>query len=164
MNIRENWGQILEVLKRSKRANRFFSIATVDAEGNPHVTPIGHVFFRNDMTGFYFDEYSEAMPKNFESNRNVCLMAVNSSASYWLTSLLMGKFTSAPAVRLKGTVGDVRDATQEEIDLLNKSISATKFLKGHRLLWSHLTRVRDIDFYDFSPVKYPVMCDNLWAE
>ncbi len=105
-----------------------------------------------------------AMPRNFESNRNICLMAVNSSVSFWLISLLRARFSSAPAVRLSGTVGDIRSATQEEIDLLDESISPTRFLKGHKLLWGNLTKVRDIRFYGFVPAKYPVMCENLWAE
>ena len=106
MELEKNWGRILEVARQSKKANRFSSIATVDAQGNPHITPIGHVFFRSD----------------------------------------------------------IRSATQEEINLLQDSISITRFLKGHGLLWGNLTKVRDIKFYDFSPAKYPVMCENLWVE
>ena len=164
MNLTMNWNRILKVLVQSKKANRFFSIATVDSEGNPHITPIGHVFFREDGTCYYFDEYSEAMPRNFQSNRHVCVMAVNSSARFWLISLFRGQFRQAPAVRLKGIVGDRRDASKEEIEVLQKSISSTRFLKGHRLLWGNLTKVRDIEFYDFSPAEYPVMCDGLWLE
>lgn len=44
MDISKNWNEILNVLNSGKKSNRFFSIATVDQDGNPHVTPIGHVF------------------------------------------------------------------------------------------------------------------------
>jgi hypothetical protein len=71
MDLEKNWNWILDVVQESKKANRFFSIAAVDVDGNPHVTPIGHVFFRNDMTGYYFDEYSVAMPRNFESSCSI---------------------------------------------------------------------------------------------
>lgn len=162
MDLERNWDRILQVLDTAKRSNRFFSIATVDAAGNPHVTPIGHVFFRNDMTGFYFDEYSEAMPRNFESNRNICLMAVNSSSAFWLSALFKAKFNSAPGVRLMGTVGNARSTKSEELYMLQKSISFTRFLKGHKMLWGNLTTVRDMKFTSFSPAKYPVMCQDLW--
>lgn len=162
MDIKQHWPEILKVLKKGKKSNRFFSIATVDKNGNPHVTPIGHVFFRDDMSGYYFDAFSKAMPENFQSNRNICLMSVNSSTSFWLKSLFKGKFSSAPAVRLMGEVGDARDATKQEINQLKDSIKITRGLKGHKMLWSDLTRVRDMNFTEFSPATYPVMCEELW--
>lgn len=162
MNLEKNWDQILQVLRNSKKSNRFFSMATVDPAGNPHVTPIGHVFFRNDMTAYYFDAYSRAMPINFEHNRRVCVMGVNSSTGFWLKSLFRGQFDSAPAVRLFGEVSEVRSATQDEIDTLQRAIRVTRKLKGHTLLWNDLTRVRDIRFDGFSPASYPAMCEGLW--
>jgi uncharacterized pyridoxamine 5'-phosphate oxidase family protein len=162
MDLELNWSRILKVLANGKKSNKYFSIATVDADGNPHVTPIGHVFFRKDRSGFYFDEYSEAMPKNFETNRQICLMGVNSKSTFWFRALLLGRFSSAPAVRLMGTVGDPRDATSRELRVLRNSIANTRFLKGHKMLWGNLTTVRDLNFTSFSPAKYPVMCDDLW--
>lgn len=162
MEIEKNWPEILKVLGNAKKSNRFFSIATVDSDGNPHVTPIGHVFFRDDMTGYYFDAYSKAMPRNFEHSKRVCLMGVNSSPGFWLKSFFKGQFNSAPAVRLFGEVGEARQATQDEVDKLQSTIRITRRLKGHKLLWSDLTRVRDIKFDSFSPATYPVMCEGLW--
>jgi len=52
MDLEKHWPEILKVLGNAKKSNRFFSIATVDSDGNPHVTPIGHLFFRDDMTGY----------------------------------------------------------------------------------------------------------------
>ena len=163
MDIKQHWPEILNVLKSGKKANRFFSIATVDKNGNPHVTPIGHVFFSDDMTGYYFDAFSKAMPENFQNNKKICLMSVNSSTGFWLTSLFKGKFSSAPAVRLMGEVSDIRDATPQEIQQLKDSIKITSKLKGHKMLWGDLTRVRDMKFTEFSPATYPVMCEDLWA-
>ncbi len=162
MDIKQHWPEILNVLKNGKKSNRFFSIATVDKNGNPHVTPIGHVFFRDDMSGYYFDAFSKAMPENFQTNRKICLMSVNSSTGFWLKSLFKGKFDSAPAVRLMGEVSEARDATTEEIKQLKNSIKITSPLKGHKMLWNDLTRVRDMKFNEFSPAKYPHMCEDLW--
>jgi len=162
MELEKHWQEILKVLQNGKNSNRFFSIATVDPEGNPHVTPIGHVFFRDDMTGYYFDAYSKAMPKNFQTNKRVCLMAVNSSPWFWLKALWRAEFESAPAVRLYGEVGDAREATVEEMAKYRNSIRITRSLKGHKLLWADLHKVRDIKFTSFSPATYPVMCEKLW--
>jgi predicted pyridoxine 5'-phosphate oxidase superfamily flavin-nucleotide-binding protein len=159
MTIISSWKNILNVTHQAKKQNRYFSIATVDAKGNPHITPIGHVFFRDDCTAYYFDAYSKKMPENFKSNKRVCVMAVNSGTRFWLTSLFDGKFKSAPAVRLFGEVGEVRVAKPEELQELASSIKATKYLKGHQLLWSNLKYVRDIRFDDFSYAAYPVMCE-----
>jgi uncharacterized pyridoxamine 5'-phosphate oxidase family protein len=162
MELEKHWNEVVDVLRSGKRSNRHFAIATVDEYGNPHVTPIGHVFFRNDMTGYYFDAYSKAMPKNFKHNRRICLMGVNSSLWFWFKSLLKGKFHSAPAVRVYGEVSDPRPATEEELSEYKKSIEVTKRLKGHKLLWQDLRTVRDIQFESFSPATYPVMCEELW--
>ena len=164
MDIQEHWPQILEVLRHAKRSNRHFSIGTVTPEGNPHVTPIGHVFFRDDATGYYFDAYSTAMPRNFASNRRVCLMGVDSRPQFWLSALYRAQFSAAPGVRLFGEVGDARNATADEVRELERSIRATRFLKGHKLLWGGLARVRDIRFDSFAPVGYPKMCDGLWQK
>ncbi len=164
MNLEKNWAKIVEVLNNSKRSNGYFSMATVDEKGNPHVTPIGHVFFRDDMTAYYFDAFSKAMPKNFEHNKRVCLMGVNSSKTFWLKALYKKTFDSAPAVRLFGEVSDAREATSEEVMRLERSIRLTSKLKGHQMLWGDLRQVRDISFDRFSPASYPVMCENLWIE
>ena len=79
MDIQKHWPAIMRVLHAAKRSNGYFSIATVTPDGQPHVTPIGHVFFRPDMTGYYFDAYSQAMPTNLASNPRICLMAVSTS-------------------------------------------------------------------------------------
>jgi hypothetical protein len=162
MELQEHWPEILAVLDNAKRSNRYFSIATVTPDGNPHVTPIGHVFFRRNLTGYYFDAYSSAMPKNFAVNRRVCVMGVNTSAWFWLRALFRGQFAAAPGVRLFGEVGEPRAATAEEIAQLAQSIKTTRALKGHQILWGKLDRVRDIRFDGFAPVVYPQMCAGLW--
>lgn len=164
MELSNHWNEIVSVLNNGKKSNRHFSVATVDQDGNPHITPIGHFFFRDNMTGFYFEAYSEAMPKNFETNKNICLMTVNSNPVFWLKSLTAGKFAAPPAVRLYGIVGEPRAATQQELQQYKQSIRITQFLKGHKLLWQGLDRVRDVQFTHFKPVKYPAMCEDLWQQ
>jgi hypothetical protein len=162
MDLQQHWPQVLDVLRSGKKSSKHFAIATVDPSGNPHVTPIGHAFFRDDMTGYYFDAYSRAMPNNFEHNPRICLMAVNSGTWFWLNALRHARFDTAPAVRLFGEVGAQRDATAHERHTLQQSIRLTRGLPGHKLLWGSLTRVRDMTFSSFSPAEYPVMCEGLW--
>ena len=163
MDIQQHWPAILRVLHASKRSGRYFSIATVTPEGNPHVTPIGHAFFREDMTGYYFDAYSQAMPKNLAHNPRICLMAVCTSTRLWLPALLKARFSAPPGVRLFGEVSAPRAATQAEQTELADSIRLTRALRGHQLLWGDLQRVRDMRFDGFSEVRYPVMCEGLWG-
>lgn len=160
--LRSHWPEIMQIARAAKKSNRYFSFATTDALGNPHVTPIGHVFFREDMSAYYFDAYSKAMPKHFQHNKRVCVMAVNSSPRFWLGALWRGRFPSAPGVRLFGEVGEARQASDEELRDYQQSIRLTRRLKGAKLLWQDLQQVRDIHFTDFAPVGYPQMCDALW--
>lgn len=159
-DIHAHWPDILQVVQQAKKSSRFFSMATVDTQGNPYVTPIGHVFFREDGTAYYFDAYSQHMPQHFQHNRRVCVMAVNSGAGFWLKSLFKARFNTAPAVRLFGEVGDKRPATGAEKAQLAASIKATSRLKGHQLLWANLDQVRDIRFDEFRYASYPVMCEG----
>jgi hypothetical protein len=163
MDLQTHWPTILRVLHASKRSNRYFSIATVTPSGQPHVTPIGHVFFREDMTGYYFDAYSQAMPTNLASHPRICLMAVTTSTSLWLPALIKARFSAPPGVRLFGEVSPQRAAMQAEIDELARSIKRTRLFRGHKLLCGDLRRVRDLRFDGFAPVAYPVMCEGLWS-
>ena len=163
MDIRDHWPEILRVLRDAKRSNRHFAIGTVTPEGNPHVTPIGHAFFRDDATGYYFDAYSQAMPANLAHNARICLMAVTTSTKLWLPALITARFSAPPGVRLLGEVSEPRAAAQAEIEELERSIRSTRSLRGHKLLWGDLRRVRDMRFDAFAPVRYPVMCESLWS-
>ncbi len=55
------------------------------------------------------------MPENLRRNPRVCILAVNADKLFWVRSLMDGKFSAPPAVRLMGTVGELREATSEEI-------------------------------------------------
>lgn len=47
---------------------------------------------------------------------------------------------------------------------LEKSIRVTRKLRAHKLLWTNLTQVRDIQFGSFSPARYPSRCDGYWQQ
>jgi hypothetical protein len=89
-------------------------------------------------------------------------MAVNSDLAYWGNSLMEGKFTSPPAVRLSGTVGELRNATADELAAWQEKIAILKGTKGYELLWSKMIKVRDITFDSFDPVNMGEMTAGLW--
>lgn len=161
MDLKKDWLLIQSIVESGISSSKHCSIASVDVDGNPHVTPIGFVFLRNDGTAYYFEKYSKQLPINYATNRNVCLMAVNSSFVFWFKSLLKGRFESFPGVRLHGVVGDSRKATPAEIAGLKRRIGAAKFLSGAKQIWSDLETVRDISFHRAEPVMYPKMMQHL---
>jgi hypothetical protein len=162
MQLAPHWPEIQRVVARGQASSIYCSIASVGVDGTPNVTPVGTVFLRDDLTGYYFDQYTSSLAENIESNPNICVMAVNSSAWFWFTSFLRGQFASPPGVRLYGKASGLRPATPEELRLIHARVRPTKWLKGSRLLWSDFTHVRDISFTSFRPVSYPKMTEGLW--
>jgi predicted pyridoxine 5'-phosphate oxidase superfamily flavin-nucleotide-binding protein len=162
MEIGNHWETIRAVFEESYKSSSHFAVATVNEDGSPHVTPIGALILREDRTGFYFEENPTRTPRNLKRNPRVCVLAVNVDKSFWGKSLLEGKFSSPPAVRLLGTVGELREATAEEVAAWQKKIAIAKGTKGYKLLWEKFSRVRDISFDSFEPVYVREMTNGLW--
>ena len=160
--IVQHWPEIRRVVELGQTSSLYCSIATVGADGMPNVTPIGTVFLNSDPSGFFFDRYTSALAESLASDDRICLMAVNSSKTYWFRSLLFGRFPSPPGVRLYGRAGPLRPATQAELQQIESRVESVQRLKGGRLLWSSFTHVRELNFSSFRPVKYPVMMEGLW--
>lgn len=161
MEIGSNWKQIQMVFEQS-RSSMHYSVATVNADGSPHVTPIGALFLREDKTGFYFEEFPVSMSRNLERNPRVCILAVNSNPTFWQRSLVAGWFETPPAVRLMGSVGKKREGTEEEIALWQDQVKLACGTKGHDILWKNMRMVRDISFVSFEPVLCGEMTQDLW--
>lgn len=164
MKIEDHWPEIQRVVMNGRRSSRHCAIASVGESGVPTITPIGTVFLRSDYTGFFFDQYTNALAQNVALNPNVCVMAINSSSWFWLRSLVIGRFVSPPGVRLYGKVHARRLATVDEMMVIENKVWPTHWLRGSRLLWSNFSHVRDIQFTSFRPVTYPVMMEHLWSE
>jgi len=162
LKIGNHWETIRAVFEEAYKSCFHFAVATVNEDESPHVTPIGALILREDKSGFYFEENPSIMPNNLKRNPRVCILAVNADKAFWGGALLEGKFTSPPAVRLMGTVGELREATQEEIDAWHKKIVLAKGTKGYSLLWERFSRVREITFDSFEPVWVGEMSKGLW--
>ena len=114
MEIEKNWDEIRKLFDESYKSCFHFSVATVNDDGSPHITPIGGLFLREDCTGFYFEELPLRLPDNLKNDTRVCVMAVNADKVFWGKSLMDGKFTSIPAIRLSGIAGKQREQSKTD--------------------------------------------------
>jgi uncharacterized protein len=149
-----DWKQIRHIFIRSFFSSFHYAIATVSPDGTPHVSPIGSLILDTDKPeGFYFEIFVSHLRQNIEVNPRISVMATHSGLFFWLRSLIAGKFSQPPAIRLHGTAGIRRPATQEEIRLWQKRVGILRFLRGYKLLWGNLTYVREVRFHKFETVK-----------
>ncbi|WP_051941821.1 hypothetical protein [Maribacter forsetii] len=146
MDITQDWKKIRTHFNKSFSSNFHISVASVDAENNPTVTPIGSLFLNDNQTGFYFEKFPKKLPLHAKTNNNVCLLGVNSSRFFWLGALFKKKFSDYPGVKLYGELGERRLATEKETKRLNRRMRMTKGLKGNTYLWGKMEYVRDINF------------------
>ena len=161
MDIKSNWELIKNHFKKSFKTSLCVSIASVDKDNIPTVTPIGSIFLNNDQTGFYFEKFPEKIPQNIKVNKNICVLAVNSSKWFWVKSLFKLRFDVYPAVKLYGELGDRRKATKREISKLNRRMRMTKPLKGNKYLWGDMTTVRELKFKRAEGVNLGKMSKNI---
>ena len=146
MNITQDWKKIRIHFNKSFSSNFHISVASVDVENNPTVTPIGSLFLNDNQSGFYFEKFPKKLPLHAKANKNVCLLGVNSSRFFWLRALFKEKFSNYPAIKLYGELGERRIATEQETKRLNRRMRMTKGLKGNTYLWGKMEYVRDINF------------------
>jgi len=161
MDIINNWKEIRVHFNKSFRSNFHVSIASITSDNNPTVTPIGSLFLNNDQTGFYFEKYPVKLPMYSKINRRICVLAVNSNRWFWLKSLFKGKFNSYPGIKLYGKLEEKRNATEIEINRLNRRMKMTKGMKGHKYLWGSMTLVRELTFTKAEKINLGEMTKNL---
>lgn len=146
MEIGKHWETMSAVFEEGYKSCSHFSVATVNEDGSPRVTPVGAIILREDKTGFDFEENPKRLPKNLKRNPRVCILAMNSDKAFWGNSLVQGNFTTPPAVRLMGTVGESRKSTPEEIGAWQEKVAIVRGTKEYMFLWEKFGRVRDITF------------------
>jgi len=161
MEIGDNWEMIRKVFDEAYKSCFHFAVASVNKDGTPHVTPIGGLFLRDDPTGFYFEEFPSRLPENLKFNPRVCILAVNADKMFWGKALLEGKFSTPPGVRLTGKAGDLREALPEENALWQKKVGLARAMKGYKIMWEGMHRVRDIKFDSFEPIFLSEMTAGL---
>ncbi|MEW6441924.1 MAG: pyridoxamine 5'-phosphate oxidase family protein [bacterium] len=158
------WGRIRDWFQNAchgsaGRGMKYVSIATVNEDGSPHVTPVGSLVLADDRQALYFEEFSRHMAGNLRRNQQVCVQVVNDGYGFWLKSLVLGRFTAPVGVRLMGTAGERRKATAEEIKRFHGMIGPLKWFKGCRMTWSKMNHVRELHFHAFEPIE-----TGAWAQ
>ncbi|APQ15930.1 hypothetical protein [Maribacter hydrothermalis] len=161
MDLITNWKKIRIHFNKSFSSNFHISIASVDVDNNPTVTPIGSLFLNDNPTGFYFEKFPSKLPEHAKMNKNVCLLGVNSSRLFWLRALFKEKFIDYPAIKLYGELGERRLATEQEITRLNRRMRVTKGLKGNTYLWGKMEFVREIKFTKAEKINLGKMTEDL---
>ena len=161
MNIESDWKSIKIHFSKSFKSSLHVSVGSVNANNKPTVTPIGSLFLNDNGTGFYFEKFPSKLPIHAEQNKNICVLGVNSSRWFWVRSLFNVEFREYPAVKLYGTLGKRRKATEKEIYRLARRMKLTKRLKGHQYLWSTMETVREITFTKAEKINIGKMTTNL---
>ena len=162
MQMKENWADIKKLFGQAFRSSFHYALATVNEDGEPHVTPIGSLILCDPGHGYYFEEFPRQLPRNLGNNNQVCVLAVNSGRWFWVKSLFCGRFTSPPAMRLYGTIGDLREATEKEIESWHRRIRKVRSSKGYSIMWKNMKMVREITFSRVEPVHMGEMTHDVW--
>lgn len=161
MDIKENWRLIKRHFNVSFKTSLSVSIASVDNENKPTVTPIGTLFLNSNQTGFYFEKFPKKIQENVKTNKNICVLAVNSSKWFWIKALYILRFNAYPAIKLYGKLGEKRRATEIETSRLNRRMRTTKGLKGNTYIWGKMEFVREIKFIKAEGVNIGKMTSQL---
>ena len=90
MITQQQWNIIRCVVDKANKSCSHVSIATVNADGSPHVTPIGTLALHDDPSGYFFDELCTVSRTNLDRNPQLCILAVNAGMPFWIKSLVMG--------------------------------------------------------------------------
>lgn len=150
MDLHNDWPEIRRIFARAF----FSSIATVDDEGRPHVTPIGSLVLLDEPgRGFYFERFTATMPRHLERDAQLCAMAVDMRLSLWLPSLIRGRFPTAPGLRLAGSTGPRRDATEREAELFLRRVKPLRWTRGYKMLWDGMSQGREVRFDRVLPLR-----------
>lgn len=130
----------------------FCSVATVNADGMPHVSPIGSVVLKDLQSGWFFQKFTKRIPQNAETCQFATIMAVNDGKWFWLKALLRGQFKQPPAMRILVKLGELRPATEVEAQKFKRRVRIFKHSKGHAMMWQDMANIREFEIIEYKPV------------
>jgi predicted pyridoxine 5'-phosphate oxidase superfamily flavin-nucleotide-binding protein len=160
-DLQAAWPWIVRYFEQSLKRSIFYTFATVDADGSPHLAPYASLVLNDDCTGYYSDVFPNHMSRNLAADRRVCIMVVNSGMWYWLKGVFRGRFDHWPGIRLYGTVDESRPAKPGEVERWRVRVRLFKPFKGYNLIWRDINTVRDIRFTHYEPVRVGPMTRDL---
>ena len=131
----------------------YCAFSTVNEDGSPRIAPYTSMILGKNKQGFYFDELSHHTSSNLERDQRICVLIVKNNKWFWIKTVVFGRFDHPPGIRLMGTVGKKREATQQEINAFKRPLKSLKLFKGYELIWGFMKYGREIHFDDFETVK-----------
>ncbi len=155
------WTDLKRLAGRAFRSSLHFAIATVNADGTPHLAPIGSLILGTPGQGYFFEVFAHRLCANLDRGSPVTVLGVNSATMPWLQALWLGRFTSPIAFRLTGVAGVRRASTSAEKGYWQSKVRRLRWLKGHDLLWGKLDTVRELHFDTLQPVHLGSMTSHL---
>ena len=149
-----DWLRVKEFV--SRRAF-FCAVATWDEGSGIRLFPIGSLRVNAQGEGTYFEIFARPAHEGAE----IAFLAVDSNPLFWLISLLRGRFSHPPALRLRGRLGVQRPATESERQGWFRRVGLFLKTRGGRILWSNPKRVREVHFSHVEPVRAGSMTHGL---
>jgi uncharacterized protein len=164
VTLRDMWPAICKLCRQAFFSALHLSLATINADGTPHLAPIGSIILDpQEPKGFFFETYTIQTSANLNERPQFSLLAMNSYRGFWLRALLRRRLVELPSVRLTGIAGARRKATIEEVNQWNARIRHLRWLPGGRVLWAEPIYVRDLTFLDYEPVRLGKMTNGILA-
>jgi hypothetical protein len=159
------WTTVRSVVARARSSSLHCSIASIGPDGTPHVTPIGSLMLGAPGHASYLDVFNVQLGRNLDRDPQLAILAVDSGKVSWARSLLRGQFREAPGVRLLGTAGPSRPATDAELARFQRWVRVTLRTRGGRAMWGRTDglRARDVTIERVVPVRIPRMTVDLWS-
>ncbi|MDH3578558.1 MAG: pyridoxamine 5'-phosphate oxidase family protein [Gammaproteobacteria bacterium] len=156
-----HWDQLKPLAGRVFGSSLHFAISTINPDGTPHVTPIGSLILTDPGEAYFFEVFTQKLPRNLDNGSPVAVLGVISSSRLWLRSLITGHFSYPPAFRLLGKAGERRASTPEEKARWRRKVRLLKWTRGNDVLWGYLDTVRELHFDSVQPVEMGRMTANL---
>lgn len=135
----------------------FCSVATVDPDGIPHVSPIGSVVLEDKNQGWFFQKFTKNIPINTIGSEYATIMAVNDNKWFWLKSILKGRFKQPPAMRILVRLGQLKPASEQQSKKFRRRVGLFKRTKGYRMMWQEMSDVREFEIIEYRPVYIGAM-------
>ncbi len=64
------------------------SLATLNEDGSPWISPVATLFLSDDMQGIYFEQYPRHMSRNLKRGQRICVLIVNTNPMLWGGTIL----------------------------------------------------------------------------
>lgn len=154
----DKWEEIIKYYGNWKHISM---IGSVNNSGQPNVTPIGSLLLKDDCSGYYFDLFTKGLSDNLDQNDQICVLFVETGKLFWFKSLCTNKINKPAGIKLIGSAGNRRRASNEEIESLQSQTKLMKRFKGYHTIFGNLSYVRDINFTDYFMINTGKMTFDL---